>query len=136
MKTKSILIIEDDAALLRGLKDNFEAQGFHVRTANDGRRGLFALMNERPDLLLLDLMLPRMNGYAVCQAARLSHLSMPIIMLTAKTQENDIVEGLKSGADDYITKPFDIRELLARANALCELQSAQWSFFHLSPQKQ
>ncbi|MBC8095076.1 MAG: response regulator transcription factor [Akkermansiaceae bacterium] len=112
-----ILIIEDDPALLRGLKDNFEAQGYHVRTANDGQRGLDSLIRETPDLLLLDLMLPRMNGYEICRAARARQLDLPIIMLTAKGQEEDIVRGLELGADDYVTKPFSIRELLARVKA-------------------
>jgi DNA-binding response OmpR family regulator len=114
---RSILIIEDDAVLLRGLKDNFEAAGYRVRTANDGRRGLDALLQEPPDLLLLDLMLPKVNGYDICKAARSRDLQMPIIMLTAKGQEEDIVRGLELGADDYVTKPFGIRELLARIKA-------------------
>ena len=118
MTTKSILIVEDDSALLRGLKDNFAAQGYDVRTANDGQRGLDALLKEPPDLLLLDLMLPKVNGYEICRTARARHLDMPIIMLTAKGQEDDIVRGLELGADDYVTKPFSIRELLARVKAL------------------
>ena len=84
-----------------------------------------ALLNEPPDLLLLDLMLPRVNGYELCRSARAHHLQMPIIMLTAKGQEEDILHGLELGADDYITKPFDIAELLARAEAFTELQAAQ-----------
>src|ERR1051326_8198780 len=113
----SILMIEDDAALLRGLKDNFEAQGYGVRTANDGRKGLDALLKAPPDLLLLDLMLPKVNGYEICGQARARQLDMPIIMLTAKGQEEDIIRGLDLGADDYVTKPFSIRELLARVKA-------------------
>ena len=122
MKTKSILIVEDDPSLLRGLKDNFQARGYQVRTANDGQRGLAALLNEPPDLLLLDLMLPKVNGYDICRSARAHRLGMPIIMLTAKGQEQDMVQGFELGADDYITKPFDIGELLARADAFAELQ--------------
>jgi DNA-binding response OmpR family regulator len=125
MNSKSILIVEDDPALLRGLKDNFEARGYQVRTATDGQRALVALLAEPPDLLLLDLMLPRVNGYDLCRSARAHHLRMPIIMLTAKGQEEDILHGLELGADDYITKPFDIIELLARAAAFTELQTAQ-----------
>lgn len=117
MNAKNVLIIEDDPALLRGLKDNFAAQGYEVRTANDGQRGMDALLKEPPDLLLLDLMLPKMNGYEICRIARARHLDMPIIMLTAKGQEDDIVRGLELGADDYVTKPFSIRELLARVKA-------------------
>ena len=124
MTAKRILIVEDDAALLRGLKDNFEAQGYQVHTANDGQKGLYALLKDPPDLLLLDLMLPKVNGYEICQTARSRHLDMPIIMLTAKGREEDFVRGLELGADDYMTKPFSIGELVARANALCWLRSA------------
>jgi DNA-binding response OmpR family regulator len=117
MSSPSVLIIEDDPALLRGLKDNFESQQYRVRLARDGREGLAAALENPPDLLLLDIMLPRMNGYEICRAVRTSQLEMPIIMLTAKGQEEDIVRGLELGADDYVTKPFSIRELLARAKA-------------------
>jgi DNA-binding response OmpR family regulator len=123
MKAKKLLIVEDDPALLRGLKDNFETQGYEVRTANDGQRGLDALLQDPPDLLLLDLMLPRLSGYDICQTARARHLQMPIIMLTAKGQEEDIVRGLELGADDYVTKPFSIRELLARVKAFLRRQN-------------
>jgi DNA-binding response OmpR family regulator len=113
----SVLIIEDDPALLRGLKDNFHDQGFRVRACTDGEQGLRALLQNPPDLVLLDIMLPKLNGYEICRAARARDLRMPIIMLTAKGQEEDIVRGLELGADDYVTKPFGIRELLARARA-------------------
>src|SRR2546421_4598501 len=102
-EAQSILIIEDDPALLRGLKDNFETAGYLVRTANDGRKGLDTLLKDAPDLLLLDLMLPKMNGYEICQTARARQMEMPIIMLTAKGQEEDVVRGLEIGADDYVT---------------------------------
>ena len=131
MTTQSLLIVEDDPVLLRGLKDNFEALGYRVRTANDGQRGLDALRQEPPDLLVLDLMLPKVNGYEICQAARSSDMTMPIIMLTAKGQEEDIVRGLELGADDYVTKPFSIRELIARVNAFLRRQGptvTQFSF--------
>ncbi len=118
MTPRSILIIEDDPALLRGLKDNFTAQGYAVRTAADGQRGLDTLLADPPDLLVLDLMLPRVNGYEICRAARARQLELPILMLTAKGQEDDIVRGLESGADDYVTKPFGIRALLARVKTL------------------
>jgi DNA-binding response OmpR family regulator len=114
---KKILIVEDDPALLRGLKDNFETQGYDVRAANDGQKALDALAKETPDLLLLDLMLPKVNGYEICKSVRARQLDLPIIMLTAKGQEEDIVRGLELGADDYVTKPFSIRELLARVKA-------------------
>jgi DNA-binding response OmpR family regulator len=124
-ETQSILIVEDDPALLRGLKDNFETAGYLVRTASDGRKGLDALLKERPDLLLLDLMLPKVNGYEICQTARSRQLDMPIIMLTAKGQEDDVVRGLELGADDYVTKPFSIRELLARVKAFLRRQGPE-----------
>ena len=113
----SVLIVEDDPALLRGLKDNFEAQDYRVRLARDGREGLSAALTNPPDLVILDIMLPKLNGYEICRALRAKQLEMPIIMLTAKGQEEDIVRGLELGADDYVTKPFGIRELLARAKA-------------------
>jgi DNA-binding response OmpR family regulator len=124
-EAQSILIVEDDPALLRGLKDNFETAGYLVRTASDGRKGLDALLKERPDLLLLDLMLPKVNGYEICQTARSRQLDMPIIMLTAKGQEDDVVRGLELGADDYVTKPFSIRELLARVKAFLRRQGPE-----------
>ncbi len=122
MTAHRILIIEDDPALLRGLKDNFAAAGYDVRTAADGQRGLDALLAEPPDLVLLDLMLPRISGYDICRTARDRGLAMPIIMLTAKGQEEDIVRGLELGADDYVTKPFGIRELLARVRTALRRQ--------------
>ena len=125
MPMPSILIIEDDAALMRGLKDNFAAQGYEVRTANDGQKGLEALGKSPPDILLLDLMLPKVNGYEVCRQARARQLTMPIVMLTAKGQEDDIVRGLELGADDYVTKPFSIRELLARVKAFLRRTAAE-----------
>ena len=125
MSPKTILIIEDDPVLLRGLKDNFETQGYAVRTARDGQKGLDALLAEPPDLLLLDLMLPKVNGYEICRTARSRQLDMPIIMLTAKGQEDDIVRGLELGADDYVTKPFSIRELIARVKAFLRRQGPE-----------
>jgi DNA-binding response OmpR family regulator len=118
MTARKVLIVEDNAALLRGLKDNFQAQGYQVRTANDGAKGLEAFFRDPPDLVLLDLMLPKVNGYEICRQARSRQLSTPILMLSAKCQEDDVVRGLELGADDYVTKPFGIRELLARAKHL------------------
>src|ERR1035438_719580 len=118
MTARKVLIVEDNAALLRGLKDNFQAQGYQVRTANDGEKGMEALFKDPPDLVLLDLMLPKVNGYEICRQARSRQLSTPILMLSAKCQEDDVVRGLELGADDYVTKPFGIRELLARAKRL------------------
>ncbi len=117
MTGKTVLIIEDDPTLLRGLKDNFQSKAYRVQTACDGEAGLAAALNGGPDLILLDIMLPKMNGYEICRVVRERGLDMPIIMLTAKGQEEDIIRGLNLGADDYVTKPFSIRELLARAKA-------------------
>ena len=117
MSGAKILIIEDDATILRVVKDNFVSQGYEVQTARDGAKGLEAALNDGPDLIVLDIMLPEMNGFEICRAVRLEKLEMPILMLTAKGQEEDIVRGLELGADDYITKPFSMRELLARAQA-------------------
>lgn len=115
---ETILIVEDDATMLRGLKDNFEFKGYRVLTAADGEAGLNAALNNMPDLIVLDIMLPKINGYEVCRLIRKEKLDMPIIMLTAKGEESDIVLGLNLGADDYVTKPFSIKELLARTEAL------------------
>ena len=114
---RKVLIIEDNSAMLRGLKDNFELKGYSVRTAQDGELGLNAALTENPDLIILDIMLPKVNGYEICSEVRKKNLDMPIIMLTAKDQEADIILGLNLGADDYVTKPFSIKELMARAEA-------------------
>jgi len=117
MPNEAILIVEDDPAMLRGLKDNFVFKGYKVRTAKDGETGLNEALNSKPDLIILDIMLPGINGYEICRLIRGEGLDMPIIMLTAKGQESDIILGLNLGADDYVTKPFNIQELLARVNA-------------------
>jgi DNA-binding response OmpR family regulator len=117
MKTGRILIVEDEPAMLLGLKDAFEDRGFSVLCASDGRRGLTLAVDAHPELVLLDIMLPEINGYEICRLVREQGLEMPIIMLTAKGQEQDIVLGLNLGADDYVTKPFKLGELIARANA-------------------
>ncbi len=114
---RKVLIIEDNSAMLRGLKDNFELKGYGVKTAQDGERGLKAALTENPDLIILDIMLPKINGYEICSEVRKKNLDMPIIMLTAKDQESDIILGLNLGADDYVTKPFSIKELMARSEA-------------------
>jgi DNA-binding response OmpR family regulator len=112
-----VLIIEDEPALARGLCDLFRAQGFDVLAAFDGETGLDAALSGAPDLILLDLMLPRMNGFEVCQTVRKEGLDAPILILSAKGQEEDVVRGLTLGADDYIIKPFRVNELVARAQA-------------------
>lgn len=114
---ETVLIVEDDPTMLRGLKDNFEFAGHKVLTAADGEAGLNTALDARPDLIILDIMLPKINGYEVCQTLRKQKLDMPIILLTAKGEESDVILGLNLGADDYVTKPFSIRELLARAEA-------------------
>ncbi|RKY10999.1 MAG: DNA-binding response regulator [Planctomycetota bacterium] len=114
---ETVLVIEDDSTMLRGLKDNFEYAGYHVITAVDGEAGLNAALDTKADLIILDIMLPKINGYEICRLIRKEKLDMPIIMLTAKGEESDIVLGLNLGADDYVTKPFSIKELLARVVA-------------------
>ncbi len=114
---KNVLIVEDNPTMLRGLEDNFMSKGYYVKTAVDGEQGLNSALAERPDLIILDIMLPKINGYEVCSLIREKNLEMPIIMLTAKDEESDILLGLNVGADDYVTKPFSIRVLLARADA-------------------
>ncbi len=117
MSAEKVLIIEDDPTLQRVLKDNFEFHGYDVRVAPDGRKGVQAVFDFKPDLILLDIMLPEVNGFDVCRRIRKEGLATPIIMLTAKSQESDIVLGLNLGADDYVPKPFSIEVLMARAQA-------------------
>ena len=117
MSADKILIIEDDPTMQRVLKDNFEFGGAEVRVAADGAAGIQAVLDFKPDLILLDIMLPRVNGFDVCRRIRKDGIATPIIMLTAKSQESDIVLGLNLGADDYVPKPFSVEVLLARANA-------------------
>ena len=112
------MLVEDEAALARGLSDTLRAQGFEVQVAEDGHRGLDAALRGGIDLILLDVMLPRMNGFEICRTIRARGIDVPIVMLTAKGQEEDIILGLNLGADDYITKPFRVGELIARARAL------------------
>ena len=112
-----VLIIEDEPDLVMGLKDNFEYEGYQVCAAYDGETGVECAWRENPDLILLDVMLPRMNGLDVCRQLRRRGMETPIIMLTARSAEMDKVVGLEVGADDYITKPFGLREVLARVRA-------------------
>jgi DNA-binding response OmpR family regulator len=115
---KTILIIEDEPHIALGLKDALEFEGFRVFTAATGREGMALARQEKPHAVLLDLMLPDMNGYQVCEDLRRQDAFVPIIMLTAKSQEADKIRGLDVGADDYVTKPFSIGELIARIRAL------------------
>src|SRR3989475_5670039 len=124
-KTKSgerpmarILIVEDEPAMVAGLRDNFEFEGYDVITAPDGVAGLERALKEAPDIVILDVMMPRMSGLEVCKQLKAKRPSLPIIMLTARGQEVDKVVGLELGADDYVTKPFSIRELMARVKAV------------------
>ena len=120
-----ILIIEDEPALVRGLKDTFVSKGFDVLTAQDGATGIDLALEKNPDLILLDIMLPRVNGYEICRTVRERGIETPILMLTAKGQEEDIILGLNLGADDYIAKPFRIGELVARVNAFLRRTKAK-----------
>ncbi len=113
-----ILIVEDEPNMVAGLRDNFEYEGYEVVTAPDGVAGLERALNTTPDLVILDVMMPRMSGLEVCKEIRSKRPAIPIIMLTARGQEVDKVVGLELGADDYVTKPFSIRELLARVKAV------------------
>lgn len=117
MKKEMILVVEDDRAILIGLKDLLEAEGFAVATAEDGDEALRVYAGEKPSLVLLDIMMPEKSGYDVCREIRKQDDLTPILMLTAKGQEVDKVVGLELGADDYIVKPFGVSELLARVRA-------------------
>jgi DNA-binding response OmpR family regulator len=129
----SILIIEDDPALMRGLKDNFTGRGYRVITAAEGQSGLNLALRGEADLILLDVMLPHVNGFEICRAVRESGLDTPILMLTAKGQEEDIVLGLNLGADDYVTKPFRIAELAARVKAFLRRRQVSHSEVYQFP---
>ena len=120
-----ILIVEDEPAMVQGLRDNFEYEGYEVISAADGVDGLNRAMADQPDLVVLDVMMPKMSGLDVCKQLKARKPSLPIIMLTARGQEIDKVVGLELGADDYVTKPFSIRELMARVKAVLRRASPQ-----------
>jgi DNA-binding response OmpR family regulator len=115
---KKILIIEDEPDIVRGLRDALEFEGFEVLASGEGREGVRLAREKAPDCVILDLMLPDANGYAVCEELRAHNAVVPIIMLTARSQESDKIRGLEVGADDYVTKPFSIGELIARIKAI------------------
>ncbi|MEP7049950.1 MAG: response regulator transcription factor [Pseudomonadota bacterium] len=115
---KTILVIDDEPHITLGLKDALEFEGFRVVTAGTGKDGVQLARQEHPHAILLDLMLPDVNGYAVCEDVRRFDAFVPIIMLTAKSQEADKIRGLDAGADDYVTKPFSVGELVARIRAI------------------
>jgi len=117
-KKVRILIVEDEPAMVQGLRDNFEYEGYEVLSAGDGVEGLDLALNQTPDLVVLDVMMPKMSGLDVCKQLKAKKPAIPIIMLTARGQEIDKVVGLELGADDYVTKPFSIRELMARVKAV------------------
>lgn len=119
-----ILIIEDEPSMRMGLKDNLEFESFDVVMARDGEEGLQKIRNEKFDLILLDIMMPKMSGTDVCRQARKEGVQTPIIFLTAKGEEIDKVLGLELGADDYITKPFSLRETIARIKAVLRRSGA------------
>jgi DNA-binding response OmpR family regulator len=113
-----VLVVEDDAAIQRGLADNLQFEGYEVLSAGDGEAGYRIQKAQKPDLILLDLMMPRMGGLELCRKLRAEGVQTPILMLTARSEEADRVIGLDLGADDYVTKPFSVRELMARIRAL------------------
>ena len=115
---KRILIIEDDVSILSGLKDVLTFKSYEVLTAEDGETGYAAAVEEKPDLIILDIMIPKMDGFTLCRKLRAEGNSTPVLMLTAKGEEPDKIRGLDIGADDYVTKPFSLPELLARVRAL------------------
>jgi len=114
---ETILVVEDDRSIALGLEKNLRYEGFKVLRAEDGQKGLEMAIDAKPDLLILDVMLPKVSGFEVCRALRKSEIYIPVIMLTAKDQEIDKIMGLELGADDYITKPFSVAELMARIKA-------------------
>lgn len=114
---KTVLIVEDEKNIVDILCFNLQREGYVTLEAYDGEDGLNKAQSEKPDLILLDVMLPKMNGFDVCRALRKSHNNVPVVILTAREEETDKVLGLEIGADDYITKPFSMRELIARVGA-------------------
>lgn len=115
---RTILVVDDEPSIVTLLKFNLEQAGYNVLTAEDGRTGLDTAMNEKPDLMVLDLMLPGMDGMDICKTLRQEKVNLPILMLTAKDDEFDKILGLELGADDYLTKPFSPREVVARVKAI------------------
>jgi len=115
---KTVLVVEDDAAMMLGLEENLKFEGYNVIAASDGETGLRLAVEKSPDLILLDVILPGMTGYQVCRALREQGRKTPVVMLTARSEEVDKITGFDMGADDYVTKPFSVRELLARIKAV------------------
>jgi two-component system alkaline phosphatase synthesis response regulator PhoP len=115
---KKILVIEDDPGIQLSIQDEFESEGYDVLASDDGENGLRMILDKKPDLVILDIMLPGLDGYEVCKRLRKEGNNTPVIMLTVKDKEIDKVLGLEFGADDYVTKPFSLRELLARVKSI------------------
>ena len=113
-----ILVVDDEQNMRTGLKDNLEFEGYDVDTANDGEQGLKKILDNTYNLIILDVMMPKKSGFDVCKEIRKAGITTPVILLTAKGDEIDKVVGLEIGADDYVTKPFSLRELLARVKAI------------------
>jgi len=133
MKTVKILVVEDDRAILTGLVDLLKSEGYEVEAAEDGRQALRAYERAKPSLVLLDVMIPEKSGYDVCREIRAKDSRTPILMLTAKGQEVDKVVGLELGADDYVVKPFGVKELLARVRALLRRNRREAPQINMSP---
>jgi len=119
----TILVVDDEAVMVRLLRATLEAAGYRVLAASDGEEAIAATQSEQPDLVMLDIMLPKMDGFAVCRALR-EFSTVPVLMLTARTTEVDLIRGFQEGADDYLTKPFSAAELLVRVQAL--LRRGMW----------
>lgn len=118
MTMETVLIVEDDPSIRLGLEKNLKFEGFDVLSAADGEHGLQLAIDRPPDLIILDVMLPKISGFEICKTLKKNNINVPVIFLTAKDQEIDKIMGLDLGADDYVTKPFSVRELLARINAV------------------
>ncbi len=129
---KKILIIDDEPGVTLGLEDHLAMEGFEVETRDDGAKGLEAILDLKPDLVLLDVMMPKLNGFEVCKELRKRDFKVPIIMLTARGEEIDKVLGLELGADDYVTKPFGAREMVARIKAVLRRSGAARSALELT----
>lgn len=123
-----IVVIEDDLAILRGLRDNLECESYEVYTATNGEHGYQLIQKHHPHLIVLDLMMPRMSGYELCRKVRSEGIATPILMLTARSEEADRVRGFDLGADDYVTKPFSVPELMARIRAILRRVKSSTAF--------
>src|SRR3989441_12531422 len=117
---KRVLIVEDEEGLIEGLEHNFKFEGYDVLTARTGTEGLKLALKQKPDLVVLDIMLPEKDGFTVLKELRQRHREMPVLVITARNFEADVLKGFDLGADDYLTKPFGVKELLARAKRLLQ----------------